>query len=85
MEMIIKKWSNSLAAQIPMPIAKASGIEVDQKISIEADNGKIIITPIVEDIVYKLDDLLENCPEKAVKPDKEDKAWLNAEPLGKEW
>ena len=85
MEMIIEKWGNSLAAKIPMPIAKASGIGVDQKISVETDNGKIIITPIVEDIVYKLDDLLKNCPENAVALNKEDKAWLNAEPVGKEW
>lgn len=85
MEMIIKKWGNSLAARIPMPIAKAIGIEVDQKVSIEADNGKIIITPILEEVQYNLDDLLKNCPEKAVKLDDEDKAWLNAEPMGKEW
>lgn len=85
MEMIIKKWGNSLAARIPMPIAKAIGINVDQKVSIEAQNGKIIITPVVEDIVYRLDDLLKDCPEKAVKLDAEDKAWLNDEPVGKEW
>ncbi|OQY52962.1 MAG: AbrB family transcriptional regulator [Desulfobacteraceae bacterium 4572_89] len=85
MEMIIKKWGNSLAARIPMPIAKATGITVDQKITIEANNGKIIITPVVDDIVYKLDDLLKNCPEKAVKLDDEDQAWLNDEPVGKEW
>ncbi len=85
MEMTIKKWGNSLAARIPMPIAKATGIDVDQKISIEAHKGKIIITPIVEDTVYKLDDLLKNCPEKAVELDSEDKTWLNAEPVGKEW
>lgn len=85
MEMIIKKWGNSLAARIPMPIAKAIGIEVDQKVSIEADDGKIIITPILEEVQYNLDNLLKNCPEKAVKLDDEDKAWLNAEPVGKEW
>ncbi len=85
MEMIIKKWGNSLAARIPMPIAKAIGIDVDQRISIEADNGRIIITPVYEDIVYKLDDLLKDCPEKAVKSDGYDKAWLNDEPVGKEW
>jgi len=85
MEMTIKKWGNSLAARIPKPIANATGIEVDQKISIEARKGKIIITPIIEDTVYKLDDLLKNCPEQAVELDNEDKAWLNAEPVGKEW
>ena len=85
MEMTIKKWGNSLAARIPMPIAKAIGIGVDQRISIEAENGRIIITPVVEDIVYKLDDLLRGCPEKAVKLDNGDKAWLNDEPVGKEW
>lgn len=85
MEMTIKKWGNSLAARIPMPIAKAIGIDVDQRVSIEVDNGRIIITPVVEEIVYKLDDLLEACPEKAVKLDEQDKAWLNDEPVGKEW
>jgi len=85
MEMLIKKWGNSLAARIPMPIAKEIGIDVDQKISIEAVDGKIIITPVVEDIVYKLDDLLKNCPEKAVKLDDENKAWLHDESVGKEW
>jgi len=85
MEVTIKKWGNSLAARIPMPIAKAIGISVDQRISIKADNGRIIITPVVEDIVYNLDDLLKGCPEKAVKLDGEDKAWLNDEPVGKEW
>lgn len=85
MEMTIKKWGNSLAARIPMPIAKAIGIDVDQRISIEAENGRIIITPLVEEVVYKLDDLLKDCPEKAVKLDSEDKTWLKDEPVGKEW
>ena len=85
MEMTIKKWGNSLAARIPMSIAKATGIDVDQKISIEAENGRIIITPIIKEVQYKLDDLLKNCPENAVKLDDEDNAWLNDEPVGKEW
>ena len=85
MEMVIKKWGNSLAARIPMPIAKATGIDVDQKVSIEAENGRIIITPVVEDPVYSLADLLKQCPEKTVRLDEKDKAWLNAEPVGKEW
>ncbi len=83
MEMVIKKWGNSLAARIPTAIAKSLKIDVDQKVKIEAKEGKIVLTPIKEQ-EYNLDDPLKGCPKKAIKLDDADREWLDADPVGKE-
>ncbi len=83
MEMVIKKWGNSLAARIPSAIAKILKIDVNQRITMETKDGKLIITPVTN-IKYDLDDLLKHCPPKAIRLDDEDRDWLNAEPAGKE-
>ena len=44
-ELIIKKWGNSLAARIPKVIADMIQLEKDQTVTIEAKDGRIIITP----------------------------------------
>ena len=84
MEMIIKKWGNSLAARIPKAIAKMLDLRLDQKINIEAENGRIIITPVTEK-EYTIDELLKQCTPDSVKLDEDDKNWLNADPVGREW
>jgi len=83
MEMVIKKWGNSLAVRIPAAIAKTLKIDVDQKVNMELKGGKLIITPVTN-IKYDLDDLLKHCPQKAIRLDDEDQEWLNAAPVGKE-
>ncbi len=45
-KLIIKKWGNNLAVQIPAAIAKSLNIGVNQKVNIEINAGKIIITPV---------------------------------------
>ena len=85
MEMIIKKWGNSLAARIPKAIANMIDLRLNQKIDIEVKNGKIIITPIVEKKEYTIDELLNQCSPESVKLDEDDKNWINAESVGKEW
>ena len=84
-KLVIKKWGNSLAARIPKVIADMIQLEKDQTVSIEAKDGRIIITPIKEKKEYTLDELLNGCGPKAVVLDAEDQAWLNDMPVGKEW
>ncbi len=84
-ELVIKKWGNSLAARIPKVIADMIELEKDQTVTIEAKDGRIIITPIKEKKEYALDELLSQCDPEAVVLDAEDKAWLNDKPVGKEW
>lgn len=84
-ELVIKKWGNSLAARIPKAIANMIGLEINQTVRIEAENGKIIITPVREKKEYTIEQLLDQCDPKAIELDDDDKNWLNAEPVGKEW
>ncbi|WP_286821274.1 MULTISPECIES: AbrB/MazE/SpoVT family DNA-binding domain-containing protein [unclassified Desulfobacter] len=84
-ELVIKKWGNSLAARIPKVIADIIQLEKDQTVTIEAKDGRIIITPIKKKKDYTLDELLNQCDSKAVALDAEDKAWLHDKPVGKEW
>lgn len=83
MEMIIKKWGNSLAARIPSALAKTLNLGVDQKVKMETKDGKLIITPVTN-IEYNLDELLKGCPKEAITLDDEDREWLNAKPVGNE-
>jgi antitoxin component of MazEF toxin-antitoxin module len=82
MEMVIKKWGNSLAARIPSALAKTLNIGVDQKVNMEIKGGKLIITPVTK-IEYDLDDLLDQCPDQFILS-AEDEEWINAKPVGKE-
>lgn len=82
--MIVKKWGNSLAARIPKAIADMIDLHLNQKISIEVENGRIIITPVTKK-KYAMDELLSQCNSNNFKLDDEDRAWLNDEPVGREW
>jgi len=84
MQLTVKKWGNSLGVRIPKNIAETGNLKVDQEVNIEAVDGKIIITPLVQAKEYSLKDLLKNCPPDSLALDDEDRAWLNAEPVGKE-
>ncbi len=84
MKMVIKKWGNSLATRIPKAVVESINLHLDQEVDIKAVNGKIVITPIKEKKEYKLDYLLSQCQPASMKLTKEDKEWLDAEPVGKE-
>jgi len=84
MQMVIKKWGNSLATRIPKSVVESINLHLDQEVEIEAVNGRIIITPIKEKKEYKLEELLNQCKPEAITFTKEDHEWLDAVPVGKE-
>ena len=84
MQMTIKKWGNSLATRIPKAIAESTDLHLDQLVDIEEVNGKIVITPLEAKKEYKLSELLSQCKPEVMKIDKEDREWLNDEPVGRE-
>ncbi len=84
MHMTIKKWGNSLATRIPKAVVDSINLRLDQEVDIEAVNGKIVITPIEKKKEYKLEELLKKCESETMALDKEDREWLDAEPVGKE-
>lgn len=84
MNMTIKKWGNSLATRIPKAVVESIDLQLDQQVTIEAVNGKIVITPIRKKKEYQLDDLLSRCKPGSMTIDDEDSEWLNTEPVGRE-
>ncbi|MCA3238664.1 MAG: AbrB/MazE/SpoVT family DNA-binding domain-containing protein [Curvibacter sp.] len=57
METIIRKWGNSPALRLPAALVKAASLQLDQKVSIKALGGKLIIEPL-DSVEYPLEDLL---------------------------
>ena len=53
----IQKWGNSLALRIPKSFAMEVGLEKETDVEVILDDGKLVITPVVEP-EFNLDQLL---------------------------
>ena len=42
----IKRWGNNLGVRLPVGLAREAKLYADQRVSIEVDNGRVIITPL---------------------------------------
>ena len=42
----IKQWGNNLGVRLPMAVARAAHLHVDQKVRIAVEEGRVIITPV---------------------------------------
>jgi len=63
----VKKWGNSLAIRIPLPIARGAHIDRDSKVEISLQNDEIILKPVPGAKSYSLAELValmtpENIP-----------------------
>ena len=54
---MIRKWGNSLAIRLPMPVVNEAHLKLEQKINITVEEGRIIIEPL-QTIAYALEDLV---------------------------
>jgi antitoxin MazE len=54
MQVTIKKWGNSPSVRIPAAIMKATQLEVDDKVDVREENGRIIIEPVRENTLADL-------------------------------
>jgi antitoxin MazE len=55
MQVTLKKWGNSPAVRIPAAIMEATRLQLNAKVDVREENGRIIIEPIRE---HSLADLL---------------------------
>lgn len=44
----IKHWGNSLGVRLPAAVARAANLQVDQRVEILVENGRVIIMPLTE-------------------------------------
>lgn len=42
----IKRWGNNLGVRLPVGVARAAHLHADQRVRVEVENGRVIITPL---------------------------------------
>ena len=57
METVIRKWGNSPALRLSAATMKLANFDLEQRVTIKAEKGSIIIEPC-DKVEYKLDDLV---------------------------
>jgi antitoxin MazE len=57
MEAVIRKWGNSPALRLNQTAMKAAAFDLEQRVTIKATKGRIVIEP-ADPQEYKLEDLL---------------------------
>ena len=57
MDAVIRKWGNSLAVRLPMPVVNEAHFKLEQKVNITVKEGRIIIEPL-QKLEYALEDLV---------------------------
>ncbi|MDN5753477.1 MAG: AbrB/MazE/SpoVT family DNA-binding domain-containing protein [Nitrosospira sp.] len=44
----IKQWGNSLGVRLPASVAREAHLCIDQRVRISVEDGRVIITPIID-------------------------------------
>lgn len=53
----LKQWGNNLGVRLPMVVARAAHLHVNQRVRVSVEDGRVIITP-VDDAVPTLEQRL---------------------------
>lgn len=48
MRTVVRKWGNSPSVRIPASVMAASGLRIDQRVEVRAENGRVILEPVAE-------------------------------------
>jgi len=74
----LKQWGNNLGVRLPVNVARAAHLHVDQRVRVAVEAGRVIITPL-EDISLTLEQRLER-----YDPARHGGEVMAAEPVGAE-
>jgi antitoxin MazE len=42
----IKRWGNNLGVRLPAAVAKAAHLQVDQRVRVTVEDGRVVIAPV---------------------------------------
>lgn len=83
MELKIQNWGNSAAVRLSQVLLKQIDAKVGESLSVEVQDGMLLLKPA--EPVYTMEELLAGCNKENMRPSDEDKQWLNAAPVGREY
>lgn len=78
----LRKVGGSIMLAVPPAILDLLGLGAGAKVDIDIQDGRLVIEPDARPR-YSLDDLLAQCDETAPTSG-EDRAWVDAKPVGRE-
>ena len=78
----LRKVGGSVMLAVPPAFLDLLKIGIGAKVDIDVENGRLVVEPQVRPI-YTLDELLAQCDDNDT-PSDEDRAWIDANPVGKE-
>jgi antitoxin MazE len=44
----LKQWGNNLGVRLPVNVARAAHLHVDQRVRVAVEEGRVIITPVAD-------------------------------------
>ena len=59
----IRKWGNSPALRLPLPLLKVALFSLEQKVTVTAEKGRLTIEPVAK-TDYQLSDLIDGISEE---------------------
>jgi antitoxin MazE len=74
----LKQWGNNLGVRIPVTVARAAHLHVDQRVRVAVEDGRVVITPL-DDAPLTLEQRLAR-----FDPAKHGGEVMAVEPLGSE-
>ena len=83
MELKIQNWGNSAAVRLSQVLLKQINVKIGESLDVEVQEGRLILKP--SEPAYTMEELLDGCTEENMRPTNEDKRWLNASPVGREF
>ena len=78
----LRKVGGSIMLAVPPALLDLLNLRVGAKVDVDVENGRLVIEPKARPR-YSLDELLAQCDENDT-PSPEDRAWVDAKPVGKE-
>ena len=78
----LRKAGGSVMLAVPPALLDLLKIGIGAKVDIDVENGRLVVEPQVRPICT-LDELLAQCDHNDI-PSDEDRAWIDANPVGKE-
>jgi antitoxin ChpS len=78
----LRKVGGSVMLAVPPAILDLLQLQAGATVGIAVEDGRLIVEPRARPR-YTLDELLGQC-DPAAEPDPEDRAWLDAPPVGRE-
>ena len=78
----LRKVGGSIMLAVPPALLDLLRLGIGAKVDIAVENGRLIVQPQKRP-TYSLDDLLAQC-EETDTPSAEDRAWVDAKPVGNE-